>query len=97
MLMLIAGGPLLQVLTTLLWHIDAVGAVHPIFSVPLSRTGLTATFRILPVNMDADLGWVVETTHGSGIVDTSIVYPAREKAQTAADSWIHLDEDWAKV
>jgi hypothetical protein len=54
-------------------------------------------FRILPRSLDADLGWVVETTHESGIVETSIMYPTREKAQAAADSWIHLDEDWAKV
>jgi hypothetical protein len=25
----------------------------------------------------------------------SIVYSTREKAEAAADSWIHLDEDWA--
>ena len=55
------------------------------------------SFRILPRNLDAKLGWVVETTHGSGIVETSIVYPTRAQAQVAADSWIHLDEDWAKV
>jgi hypothetical protein len=56
-----------------------------------------STFRIIPINRDADLGWVVETTHASGIVETSIVYETREKAQKAADSWVHLDEDWAKV
>jgi hypothetical protein len=54
-------------------------------------------FRILPLSRDVDLGWVVETTHGSGIVETSIVYPTQAKAQAAADSWVHLDEDWAKV
>jgi hypothetical protein len=61
------------------------------------RSRIMSTFRILPANMDADLGWVVETTHASGIVETSIVYETREKAQKAADSWVHLDEDWAKV
>jgi hypothetical protein len=54
-------------------------------------------FRILPLSLDADLGWVVETTHASGVVETSIIYETQEKAQKAADSWIHLDEDWAKV
>jgi hypothetical protein len=55
------------------------------------------TFRILPVGRDADQGWVVESTHGTGIVETSVVLPTREKAQASADSWIHLDEDWARV
>jgi hypothetical protein len=55
------------------------------------------TFRILPVNLDADRGWIVKTTHESGVVDTSIVYATQMKAQAAADSWEHLDEDWAKV
>jgi hypothetical protein len=55
------------------------------------------TFRILPLSRDQDLGWVVETTHGSGVIDKSIVYSTQEKAQRAADSWVHLDEDWAKV
>jgi hypothetical protein len=54
-------------------------------------------FRILPVSLDADLGWVVETTHPSGVVERSIVYKTEMQAQKAADSWIHLDEDWAKV
>jgi hypothetical protein len=55
------------------------------------------TFRILPRSPDADLGWVVETTHESGVVETSIVYQTQATAQKAADSWIHLDEDWARV
>ena len=55
------------------------------------------TFRILPRSLDSDLGWIVETTHESGTVERSIVYSTREKAQKAADSWLHLDEDWAKV
>jgi hypothetical protein len=55
------------------------------------------TFRIIPINRDADLGWVVETTHESGIVEKSIVYRTQTEAQAAADSWEHLDEDWAKV
>jgi len=54
-------------------------------------------FRILPRSHDSDLGWIVETTHESGIVERSIVYSTQEKAQKAADSWVHLDEDWAKV
>ena len=55
------------------------------------------TFRILPAYADADLGWIVETTHESGMIETSVVLPSREKAQAAADSWAHLDEDWAAI
>lgn len=33
---------------------------------------IMSTFRILPVSPDVDFGWVVETTHESGIVKTSI-------------------------
>ncbi len=55
------------------------------------------TFRILPRCLDTDMGWIVETTYDSGVVERSIVYPTQEKAQKAADSWIHLEEDWAKV
>ena len=56
-----------------------------------------ATFQILPSDQDAKIGWVVKTTHDDGTVDTSIRYETHTKAQAAADSWVHLDEDWAKV
>jgi hypothetical protein len=56
-----------------------------------------ATFQILPVDKDGEIGWVVKTTHDDGTVDTSIRYETQAKAQAAADSWINLDEDWAKV
>ena len=56
-----------------------------------------ATFLVLAVHLDSSIGWVVKTTHDNGIIDTSIVYETRERAQAAADSWTHLDEDWAKV
>jgi hypothetical protein len=56
-----------------------------------------ATFLVLAVDLDSSIGWVVKTTHDNGIIDTSIVYETRERAQAAADSWTHLDEDWAKV
>jgi sorbitol-specific phosphotransferase system component IIBC len=55
------------------------------------------TFRILPVASGPDDGWVVETTHDSGVVERSIVFASQEEAQAAADSWQHLDEDWAAV
>lgn len=55
------------------------------------------TFRILPVDLDAKQGWIVETTHDDGVVNKSISYPTKEKAQEAADSWIYLDEDWGKI
>jgi hypothetical protein len=35
--------------------------------------------------------------YDNGVIDTSNVYPTRAKAQAAADTWTHLDEDWAKV
>lgn len=54
-------------------------------------------FRILAAERAADRGWVVETTHSSGVVERSIAYPTKSKAQAAADSWVHLDEDWAKI
>jgi hypothetical protein len=54
-------------------------------------------FRILPVDLDTKFGWVVETTHESGIVEKSIVLSSRAEAQAAADSWTHLDDDWAAV
>jgi hypothetical protein len=55
------------------------------------------TFRIVPANLDSATGWVVKTKHDNGVIDTSIVYATREMAQAAADTWTHLDEDWAKV
>jgi hypothetical protein len=55
------------------------------------------TFRIVPVNLDSDTGWVVKTKHDNGVTETSVVYPTRETAQAAADTWTNLDEDWAKV
>lgn len=55
------------------------------------------TFKILPIELDRNTQWVVKTTHADGKIDTSIAYPTRDKAQTAADGWEHLDEDWAKV
>jgi hypothetical protein len=55
------------------------------------------TFKILPVDLDLKTHWVVKTTHDNGKIDTSIAYSTRDKAQTAADGWKHLDEDWAKV
>jgi hypothetical protein len=54
-------------------------------------------FRILPVTHGVTNGWVVETTHENGVVETSVVFATREEAQAAADSWIHLDEDWAAI
>lgn len=56
-----------------------------------------STFRILPVSMHADLGWVVETTHETGIVETSVVLASHAQAQAAVDRWQYLDEDWAAV
>jgi hypothetical protein len=55
------------------------------------------SFRIVPANLDASFGWVVKTTHDSGITETSIVYASRAKAELAVASWTHLDEDWASV
>jgi hypothetical protein len=55
------------------------------------------TFRILPVAPGAENGWIVETTHDSGVVERSVVFASQEEAQAAADRWLHLDEDWAGV
>jgi hypothetical protein len=55
------------------------------------------TFQILPAAPVSDTGWVVRTKHDNGVIDTSVVYQTREKAQAAADTWTHLDEDWARV
>jgi hypothetical protein len=55
------------------------------------------TFRILPVVPGAENGWIVETTHDSGIVERSVVFASQEEAQAAADRWLDLDEDWATV
>jgi|HubBroStandDraft_5_1064220.scaffolds.fasta_scaffold2029055_2 hypothetical protein len=55
------------------------------------------TFRILPVGPGAQDGWIVETTHDGGVVERSVVFASQEEAQAAADSWLHLDEDWAAV
>jgi len=54
-------------------------------------------FLVLPVELDADKGWVVKSTHKNGVIETSRVYESRLQAQTAADGWAYLDEDWAKV
>lgn len=42
-------------------------------------------FRILPVAPAAENGWVVETTHDSGVAKRSIVFASQEEAQAAAD------------
>ena len=55
------------------------------------------TFRVLPVSLGAENGWVVETTHESGVVERSVVYATQAEAQAAADSWQDLDEDWEAV
>jgi hypothetical protein len=57
------------------------------------------TFHILPVAVAqaAEKGWVVQTTHDSGVAERSIVFASQEEAQAAADSWQDLDEDWAAV
>jgi hypothetical protein len=55
------------------------------------------TFVVLPVGPSADRGWVVKTTHGNGAVETSFIYQTQAQAQTAADGWSDLDEDWARV
>jgi hypothetical protein len=54
-------------------------------------------FRILPVAPAAENGWVVETTHDSGVAERSIVFASQKEAQAAADSWEDLDDDWAAV
>ena len=58
---------------------------------------ITPTFRVLPVTQGAENGWVVETTHKNGVVETSVVFATREGAQATAYSWLHLDDDWAAV
>jgi hypothetical protein len=55
------------------------------------------TFHVLPIQLDVEWGWVVQTTHANGVVETSIVFESYEKAQVAANAWTHLDEEWAKV
>jgi hypothetical protein len=55
------------------------------------------TFRILPATPGAEGAWIVETTHGSGIVERSIEFASRKKAEAAADQWTYLDEDWAAI
>jgi hypothetical protein len=62
----------------------------------ISDTDMTA-FLVLPIDQNANTGWVVKTTHGNGVVETSVVYETHAQAQRAVDGWIHLDEDWAKV
>ncbi len=54
-------------------------------------------FRILPVAPAAENGWVVETTHDSGILERSITFASQEEAKAAADSWQDLDEDWGAI
>ena len=54
-------------------------------------------FRVLPVSSGSEDGWVVETTHENGVVDTSVVLASQAVAQCAADSWQDLDEDWDAV
>ena len=56
-----------------------------------------STFRVLPASLAADAGWIVETVHENGVVEKSVVLTSRVEAQAAADSWEHLDEDWAAV
>jgi hypothetical protein len=51
------------------------------------------TFRILPVGPGPDNGWIVETTHGLGVVERSVVFATQVDAQAAADTWKDLDED----
>ena len=61
------------------------------------RIMVMPTFRILPAQLDEKLGWIVQTTHDNGVVETSIVFESQEKAQIAVVDWTHLDEDWEKV
>ena len=56
-----------------------------------------STFRILPVGYEAELGWVVETTHQNGTVEISVIFASHAEAQAAAAAWEHLDEEWAAV
>ena len=55
------------------------------------------TFRVLPATPGAENGWIVETTHESGVVERSVVLVSEVDAKAAADKWQHLDEDWAAV
>jgi hypothetical protein len=55
------------------------------------------TFQILPVAPAAENGWVVETTHDSGVLERSITFASQEQAKAAADSWQDLDEDWDAI
>jgi hypothetical protein len=55
------------------------------------------TFQILPVAPAAENGWVVETTHDSGVLERSITFASQEEATAAADSWQDLDEDWDAI
>jgi hypothetical protein len=59
------------------------------------RVLIMPIFHILPVAPAAENGWVVETTHDSGVAERSIIFASQEEAQAAADSW--PDEDWAAV
>jgi hypothetical protein len=55
------------------------------------------TFRVLPVLLGAENGWIVETTHESGVVERSVVFATQAEARAAADSWQDLDADWEAV
>jgi hypothetical protein len=54
------------------------------------------SFRVLPVSLGAENGWVVETTHESGVVERSVVFATQAEGQ-AGDSGQDLDEDWEAV
>ena len=43
------------------------------------------------------IGWVVKSTHENGLVETSVIYKTQILAETAADGWKYLEEDWDKV
>jgi hypothetical protein len=36
------------------------------------------TVRVLPVSLDADFGWIVETTHETAIVERKVVWRAHK-------------------
>jgi hypothetical protein len=55
------------------------------------------SFHILPACLDTNLGWVVRTAHDNRAFNTGVAYEIRLKAQSAANGWTDLDEDWAKV
>ena len=38
-----------------------------------------------------------KTTHDNGVAETSVIYETQAQAQSAADNWTHLDEDWAMI